>query len=267
MTALVIVIPALNEAEALPATLEAIASALDTPRPVVVADAGSTDATASAAAAAGAAVVSADRPDGGPAGRGAAMRAGVAAALARHPDAEVLWLLHADTHPPIGADRLILDALAAQPAAVAGAFRQRFATRHVGPWTRRKLHFIAMCNRLRYGLSGLYFGDQGLFVRRASLELIGGVPEAPLFEDVEMVRRLRGVGRVVLLPARITTSPRRFVDAGVFRQGWRDLRLLVRHRLGLPLARQAAAYNAVNTDTTSSESEAGGSGGSAAGHG
>jgi len=240
-----VVIPARNEAGhigPLVASLLAapVADAGIALRGVTVADCGSSDATADRARAAGAAVVPTDPADG----RGRALRAGVAGARRRHPDADVLWLLHADGHPPRTWPE-DLAAVLADPSVVAGAFPLRFTLRgrRVGPWTRHKLHFASMVNRLRYRRSGVYFGDQGLFVRVAALDAAGGVPDLPFMEDVELCLALRRLGPVRLARHRMTTSPRRFLDHGVVTQLLKDWRLLRQHRRGTLPDAAAADYN------------------------
>jgi GT2 family glycosyltransferase len=57
---------------------------------------------------------------------------------------------------------------------------------------------------------GLSYGDSGLFVRREIYEKIGGFEPLPLFEDLELLRRLKKAGSFVHLPRRILTSSRRF---------------------------------------------------------
>ena len=58
---------------------------------------------------------------------------------------------------------------------------------------------------------------------------VGGFPEIPLMEDVEMARSLARVGRLVRvpLPLRVITSSRRFLDQNplrqVLRNGWNML--------------------------------------------
>ncbi|MCP4027041.1 MAG: hypothetical protein GY736_12165 [Sphingomonas sp.] len=71
--------------------------------------------------------------------------------------------------------------------------------------------------RLRIALLRFPFGDQGIFVRRPVLEAIGGVPDVPLMEDVDLVHEMKRRGRLVLLPEAATTSARRYSDHGVGR--------------------------------------------------
>ena len=62
----------------------------------------------------------------------------------------------------------------------------------------------------RLYLLGLCYGDSGLFVRREVYERAGGFQPFPLFEDLDLLCRLRRAGQVVRLPAVLETSSRRF---------------------------------------------------------
>ena len=81
----------------------------------------------------------------------------------------------------------------ADPGVVGGAFGFRFRERRLG------LAWIEWGARLR-SRAGLPYGDQALFARRSALEAIGGVPQVPIVEDLDLVRALRGRGRLALLP-------------------------------------------------------------------
>ncbi len=227
-----VVIPTLNEAVHLPVTLAAVAQGR--PDLVVVADCGSSDATVSRARHAGVEVIS----DPTLSSRAAALDVGwrhVRRAAASGEPLDAVWFLHADTAPP-ASWRSVIESTLADPRAVGGAFAQRFVLREGGAaptWTQRRLlRFVIFCNRCRYRLTGIYFGDQGLFVRPAVLERVGGIPDVTLMEDVELCRRLRREGRVCVSRERLSTSPRRFLQHGIIRQLLHDWRLLIAHRLG-----------------------------------
>ncbi|GIV61295.1 MAG: glycosyl transferase [Rhodothermaceae bacterium] len=216
-----VVIPALNEAAYIGRTLAALAEGSDSGE-IIVVDGGSTDDTPALAARHGARVLT------GPRGRGRQMNAGAA-----HASGEVLFFLHADTLPPPGALDLIRQILA-DPSAEAGAFRLAFD--HPTPLLR----FYGFCTRLPW--PAICFGDRGLFVRRSVFEALGGFSEAPLFEDLDLVRRLHRRGGFRFRPEHVVTAARRFEAHGAFRQQLRNVRLWLHFLRGTDPHRLAHLY-------------------------
>jgi rSAM/selenodomain-associated transferase 2 len=188
---------------------------------IIVVDGGSRDDTAERAAAAGAHVVHGER------GRARQLRDGMGAAAG-----EVVLMLHADTRLPAGWDDGVRAALA-DPAVVGGAFRLRFDERSPG------LALIEWGARLRSALWRLPYGDQALFVRRDALDAIGGVPQVPVMEDVDLVQALKRRGRIALLPLSVLTSARRYREGGAFRTVVRHFFAVVARVLGVDRARLA----------------------------
>ncbi|HYE64560.1 MAG TPA: glycosyltransferase family 2 protein, partial [Pyrinomonadaceae bacterium] len=130
-------------------------------------------------------------------GRGSQMHAGACAA-----EGDVLWFLHADTHPPADAVARIFEAIR-DPRVVGGNFEIRF------DGARPAARFLTrLYPRLRK--LGLCYGDSAIFVRREAYERVGGFQPFPIFEDVDLVRRLQQGGRFVHLACTVTTSSRRF---------------------------------------------------------
>jgi rSAM/selenodomain-associated transferase 2 len=215
-----VVIPTLHEADRVERAIE---SARAPGVEIIVADGGSRDATRERAVAAGARVVS------GPPGRARQLETG-----ARSTNAEAILFLHADTRLPAGWLGAVEGALADR-AVVGGAFSFRFAEPGLA------LRAVEWGVRARLALGGLPYGDQALFARRSALEAIGGVPQAPIMEDLDLVRALRRQGRLVLLPLAVTTSPRRYAR-GALRHMLRNWAALAAWRLGVDRARVAAWY-------------------------
>ena len=203
-----VVIPAFDEAAALPATLSSLR--VQAAHDVIVVDAGSTDSTASLAHDAGARVISSARRQ-----RAAQMNLG---ASVGHGDA--LLFLHADTRLPPGALRAMEAAF--QHAEVAGG---GFARRYNSP----SLILRATCAlaEARTQLCGWFLGDQAIFVRRTVFTALGGFSEWDVFEDLDFSRRLARAGRVVTLRPPVVSSARRF-NACAARTTWRDFALTVR---------------------------------------
>jgi rSAM/selenodomain-associated transferase 2 len=175
---------------------------------LIVADAGDSPEAARAYASAG------GRLETGPGSRGARLARAAAAATG-----DALFFLHADSRPPRDALALIRTALSG--GAAAGAFCVAYAG--AGP----ALAGVAFWANLRSRLFRLPFGDQGLFCRRDAYEKSGGFRDLPVCDDLDFVRRIRRVGRFVILPEKTVTSPRRFVENGILRQGLRDWRVQI----------------------------------------
>ena len=196
--ALSIIVPVLNEAAGIVAALTALLPLRARGAEVIVVDGGSRDASVALA------TPLADRVLVAAGGRGQQMNAG--AALAR---GELLLFLHADTLLPPAADVLMRDAIGAQPGW--GRFDVAIEGRS------RMLGVIAMMMNLRSRWSGIATGDQAIFVGRTLFERVGGFPQQPLMEDVEISRRLCAILRPVCLQARVRTSGRRWESRGIWR--------------------------------------------------
>lgn len=204
-----IVVPALNEASGIEASLRALAPMRHRGVEVIVADGGSSDATAALAGPLADLVIKAPR------GRALQMHAGARAASGR-----VLLFLHADTMLPEDADQLVIDGLASG-ARVWGRFDVRIAGR------LPMLRVIAAMINLRSRLSGIATGDQAMFVLRDTYGAVGGFPAQPLMEDIELSRRLKQQSRPLCLRQQVITSGRRWENNGV----WRTIILMWRLRL------------------------------------
>ena len=208
-----VILPVLNEAPALQTLLPALQAAK--PQQIIIVDGGSTDSTTAAAAQHGVELLHAPQ--------GRARQMNQAAKQAR---GESLLFLHADTLPPPDYVRVITRHLA-MPGVAAGAFR--FALRE--PMPLKPL--IEGLTRLRNSLFTLPFGDQGLFLRRSVFEALGGFPDWPILEDVELVKRLRRTGRVIITPETAPTSARRWQQGGVLRTWARHQLILTGYALGI----------------------------------
>lgn len=211
MVSISVIIPTLGEAATLPSLLTTLRD--QGFNDVIVADASIDDATCQVAIAAGAKSLSYLT-----CGRSTQMRAGAAVALG-----DILFFLHADSVLPPNAHEAIL-ACMTNTNAVAGSFRLAFDRRHP------LLTFYASLSRLNWAIAT--YGDQGLFVRRAVYEDIGGFANIPLLEDLEIQQRLRRAGVVVKLPLPIVTSSRRFVRRGVLAQQLLNVVIVIAYLLG-----------------------------------
>lgn len=181
---------------------------------ILIADRGERPETTRAFEAVGARIVS------GPGSRG--LRLDRAARQAR---GDVLFFVHADSQPPENALSAIAESLAA--GAVAGAFSLAYENETAS------LAWIAWWANLRSRRLGLPFGDQGLFCRREAYAACGGFRDLPVCDDVDIVRRLKRVGRLQVRPEKMTTSPRRYREAGALRQVLRNWCVLAGYYAGV----------------------------------
>jgi glycosyltransferase involved in cell wall biosynthesis len=147
-----------------------------------------------------------------------------------------LLLLHADcliSQPAIDA----LHAALADQQLAGGAFYIRFAESRP-----RSLHLVAWGINVRARFRNSATGDQGIFVRKSVFDSIGGAPEWPLFEDVELVRRIKQTGKFVVLKTPLTISGRRYIEHGVFRTALLIYSLRFAFWLGVPPHRLKAWF-------------------------
>ena len=219
-----IVVPTLNEAERIVGCLQALRALRKRGAELIVVDGGSTDGTTVLAK------PGADRVLVGPRGRAKQMNLGASVATG-----DVLLFLHADTLLPA-------DGAAALDAALADAQVSwgRFDVQIDGASPLLKL--VAALMNLRSRSSGIATGDQAIFVRRDVFQRIGGFPEQPLMEDIELSKRLRKLSRPACLRQRVTTSGRRWEQHGVLRTIVLMWILRALYWIGLPAHRLARLY-------------------------
>lgn len=221
-----LVIPTLNEEENLRILLPALFALTPVPQ-VIVSDGGSHDNTIEVARELGAEVVRGAR------GRGPQLNLG-----AEHSRGEVIVFLHADSWLVPASYRGLLHILHRCPEVDGGAFRFSLA-RTAGFWPR----VYEVNVRLRNLILNLPYGDQGFFLRRKMWSDETRFAAWPLMEDVEWWERLRGSLTLRILPWPLVTSARRFEQRGYFRGSLRNLRTLLRYKLGSSPVKLAKDYN------------------------
>jgi rSAM/selenodomain-associated transferase 2 len=224
-----VIIPTLNEAAELSATLDSVRDALGPDAEIIVVDGGSSDGTVDRAR--GKARVIGSAP-----GRGRQLNAGLDAA-----GGDILLFLHADTWLRQGAAAAILKALE-HPEVSGGCFR--IALR--GPTAHHAFARIlarAINWRSRWLTSAT--GDQAIFARRSACKRVGGFREEELFEDVIFYRRLRRLGRVAVIGPPVLTSDRRWRRLGYPRTVFTHLVLRLLFLLRVPPAQLARLHQRV----------------------
>lgn len=222
-TKLSVILPTVNEARYLP---QALASTKNVPGvEVIVADGGSTDATVDIAEEAGCRVLQ-FLP-----GRAGQLNAGAEAA-----GGDILLFLHADSRLPEGFAEAVCEALD-RPHVAAGAFRLRID----GPG--RALRWIERGVQLRSRVLQMPYGDQALFMKADTFHAAGGFPDVPIMDDFALVRRLRHLGRIVVLRQPVITSARRWHTLGPWRTMWINQKVIAGYYLGVPADRLARWYH------------------------
>jgi rSAM/selenodomain-associated transferase 2 len=228
-----VIIPALNEAGCLADCLRCLRE--QRPHEIIVVDGGSNDATCRLAA-------GADLLLRSPRGRARQMNLGAA-----HATGANLCFLHADALLEDGALREA-DRILSRRGIVAGCFSMSVRA------TGRLYRLIDVCATARVRLTGLAYGDQGLFIRRQEFEAGGGFPPLRFMEDLFFSKTLRQRGRIVVARRRIFVSPRRWQQAGLVRQTIRNWTLTALAAAGVHPDRLAAYYPAQGQ--TADESQA-----------
>lgn len=198
-----VIVPTYNEETTLPELLQQLhtqGGAFE----VLVADGASTDATV-AVAKRYARVVASERNRGLQLNR-----------AARQAGGDVFLFLHADVRLTEGVLAAVERAVA-DPQVVGGNFSLVFT----GEGLPARVFTLINQWRRRFGI---FYGDSGIFVRRAVFERLGGFREWPLLEDYEFARRLVKAGKTVCLPERLAVSSRRWQpDANGHGRLWRTM--------------------------------------------
>ena len=217
-----VVVIGLNECDLIRACLESVLIAAGN-RAIQLSyvDGGSTDTSTEIAASLGAQVIVSD------AGRGVQCNKGL-----EHSSGDVLIFLHADSQLPADAFSEIETCFA--HGIEVGTFRLKFKSNN------RWLTFFALFSRFDSLVTT--FGDQGIVIRKDLLVEMGGFKNWGLLEDVDLLRKVRRVTRIVKFKQSVITSARRFVKNGVLRQQWKNGFILLRYLLGFNVRDLAAHY-------------------------
>ena len=215
-----VVIPALNEEAVIGRSIQSAVNAGATE--IIVSDGGSTDETQQRSREFGATKVIRSIP-----GRGIQLNAG-----ALFSSGQYVLFLHADNWLDAKCLEQICDA--SEPAW--GAFEQQIDS------SRRAFRWIEYGNALRVRFRSMAFGDQAIFVRRDIYKREGGFDEIELMEDVALSKKLRRIGKPILLSGPVTISPRRWETHGIVKQTIKNWSLQCGYKIGVSPSRLATWY-------------------------
>lgn len=147
---------------------------------------------------------------------------------------DVFWFLPADTRPVQGCGKQIKQYMRYDEV-VGGNFEVNFE----GDNRLAKLFTKLYPNMRSLNLVG---GDSAIFVRAEVYKNIGGFKPLPVFEDLDLQRRLKKKGRFVNIPLTVTVSSNRFKDRTFIKTalGWSAMQTL--YWLGTPPRLLAKIY-------------------------
>ena len=209
-----IIVPTLNEELVLEKTLTQFQQL--SPHELIVSDGGSDDDTRNIAGRFSHRVIT------GSAGRALQMNVGADEATG-----DILLFLHADSRIEPESYRKMLQCMQ-NPKWIGGAFTLCIES---GKWS---LKLIALLANIRSKYFGIAYGDQGFFVRKEVFKDMNGFSPIPICEDLDFYYRLRKKGSVILLKEKAHTSPRRWINEGIFFTTVRNFIIAVLFGLGFP---------------------------------
>ena len=219
-----VIIPALNEADFIGATLERLQPARARGHEVILVDGGSVDDTCRIAAAGVDRILQC-----GP-NRGAQMNHGAQAA-----GGDILLFLHADTLAPHDFDSILDD------RGVCGNAWGSFDVRLSG--SRIMFRCIERMMNLRSRLTGVVMGDQAIFTGRSLFNRMNGYADIPLMEDIELTGRLKKVSSPIRIGQPVVSSSRRWERHGTARTVLLSWKLRCCYAIGADPHKLAGKYN------------------------
>ncbi|MBI4055004.1 MAG: TIGR04283 family arsenosugar biosynthesis glycosyltransferase [Elusimicrobia bacterium] len=212
-----VILPTWNVQAHLENTLQAVRAGAPKKTEILISDASSCDGTQALARKLADRLLLTCVPN-----RGLQLDCAVRASSGKH-----LFILHADTLPPKNWGEVLLRFWRdPPPQTVACVFHLEYDPPH---WRTR---LISGGIRLRTRALGLPYGDQGLSLSRETYERCGGYFHIPLLEDVDILRRIRRLGRIALLPQAVRSSSRRYRHRGPFRNTLLNYWFLCRYLMG-----------------------------------
>lgn len=219
-----VIIPALNEADYIGATLERLQPARARGHEVILVDGGSADDTCGIASGGVDHILQCDPNRGVQMNHGAEVGRG-----------EIYVFLHADTLLPSDFDR-ILDNRGVSGDSW-GSFDIRLSGSHI------MFRCIERCMNVRSRLTGVVMGDQAIFVGGRLFRRLYGYTDIPLMEDIELTGRLKKIGAPIRIRQPVVSSSRRWEQHGIARTVLLSWKLRFCYAIGADPHKLAGKYN------------------------
>ncbi len=220
-----IIIPVLNEEKSIEKTLAQF-HRLQGDKEIIVVDGGSSDNTKQIAERF-ATVILSER------GRANQMNKGAEKAIG-----DILWFVHSDSI--ISENSIEKIQLAIDEKYIGGGFALKFYD-----YDTLFMKYISVTSNLRAKYLGLYFGDQGIFVKKDVFEVLGGYPRQEIMEDWELSLLMKKAGKLKFINRTIGTSARRFKNGGQLRTHLLMHKIKLLYLLGTPTDKLAKIYKDV----------------------
>ena len=210
-----LIVPVLNEEEVLRENFRHL-EALKKDSEIIFVDGGSSDGTMEIAGKLGKALKSSK-------GRALQMNCG-----AREAKGDMLLFLHADSY--IEEKTLSAAYERIKDGAIGGCFTQRLNN------DKPIYRIIETIGNRRARARKIFYGDQGIFVRKDIFFNLGGFPHVSVMEDVIFSQKLNRLGRVDVLDELIYVSTRRWERGGFFNTNLAYMVMALLFYLRVPLS-------------------------------
>ncbi|SKA83070.1 transferase 2, rSAM/selenodomain-associated [Caloramator quimbayensis] len=217
-----IIIPVLNEEKNIEKILMQLNN-LKVLKEIIVVDGGSTDNTVLIASKYAKVISS-------PKGRAKQMNNGALISKG-----EILWFLHCDS-------KISERSIESIEKAISKGYDGGCLSLYFYDYSSPFLKYISCTSNLRAKYLKLYFGDQGIFIKKSIFEGIGGYKDIPLMEDFELSIRLKKTAKTVVLKEKIGTSARRFIEGGCFKTFLLMQYIKLLYILNVPIEKIASIY-------------------------